>query len=286
MMWLRLFILFLLPSLLEAQASFGILELRAAIFFHPKMQDYHFSLARFRRAASSPSVSPMEWEDQMQSRFYELYQTLNRFQREQTITRKDLDPELAEIAKSAPATEVLSRQLRRISEFDQSWSLKRRESLRMIRDWFLDEQETLAQFDLIQKQIFKEARQICAEKGYLDFVISDHLGEVQIPVRQETRLNGAEVFAFTTLSTTYDAPEALLEYARDSLTEVRKLEGALFPGMLIWGGTDITALVLERLWADSSSEIDLKTTMKYLYSSLMKLHLKEYVSLMMPGVEP
>lgn len=291
------FILILICSLIFgtkshcSQPSIGLVEVRAAILLHPTMKDYHFSLSRFRRQFSqNEPLSPSEWEQQMRLKFDELHATLQRLNFEQKTGRKSLDPKLMEIAATASPERVLSEQVKVVEEYDRGFVSRRREAVSMIRDWFLDEAETLAVFQGIVAEIMDTAHDIGAVLDLPLVMKTNILGSDSLPPVEEHRLNNQNFSAFTLPVHVWNQngahPYGIYDYFHNNHLKAQLLSDRLLPSPVLKGAVDLTPLIIARIWQSVPSEIDLPQTMVYLYESLISMKLGDRHTALLPEVQP
>ncbi len=275
---------------LWAQPSIGLIEVRAAVLLHPKMRDYYFSLSRFRRESpQNIPLSPAEWEQEMRLKFDELYATLQKLTHEQNSQRKSLDPKLLEIAASVSPEMVLAEQVRLVEEYDKAYVNRRREAVSMIRNWFLDETETLSVFRDIVAEIMDTANSV-GEALDLPLVIRTNiLGSDSLPSVQEDRLNQKNFMAFTLPGQLWNQtsahPYGILDYYQGNFSSASTLSERLLASPVLKGAVDLTPLVIARIWQRIPSEIDLPQTMVYLYESLVAMKLGDRHLVLLPEVQ-
>jgi hypothetical protein len=225
----------------------------------------------------------------MRLKFDELYATLQKLTHEQNSQRKSLDPKLLEIAASVSPEMVLAEQVRLVEEYDKAYVNRRREAVSMIRNWFLDETETLSVFRDIVAEIMDTANSV-GEALDLPLVIRTNiLGSDSLPSVQEDRLNQKNFMAFTLPGQLWNQtsahPYGILDYYQGNFSSASTLSERLLASPVLKGAVDLTPLVIARIWQRIPSEIDLPQTMVYLYESLVAMKLGDRHLVLLPEVQ-
>lgn len=226
----------------------------------------------------------------MRLKFDELYTTLQRLDFEQRTGRKSLDPKLMEIAATASPERVLSEQVKVVEEYDRGFVNRRREAVSMIRNWFLDEAETMAVFREIVAEIMDIAHEI---GGVLDLPLvmkTNILGSEPLPPVEEHRLNHKSFLEFSLPIHVWNQngahPYGINDYFYNNHSQALHLSDRLLPSPVLKGAVDLTPLIIARIWQSVPSEIDLPQTMVYLYESLIRMKLGDRHTALLPEVQP